>query len=87
MRPFQRSGPVGTAEDYGIPLHLFPPRNQADERWTRKGQPARRDELLQLLEPKKKPDPPQADPASASVGPAIVIGVVILALCLFFKEK
>src|SRR5439155_25924438 len=82
----QPSGVIGYAEDYGIPLHLFPPRNQSDERWTRKGQPARKDEILKLLEPKKKPDPSPADPSSVSIGSALLVGLVMLALCLFGKE-
>jgi hypothetical protein len=86
VTPHQPSGPVGTAKDYGIPLNLFPPRNQQEERWTRKGQPSRRDELLKLLAPRVKPDPSPAGPAGAPLGSAAVMGVVLLVLCLFGKE-
>jgi hypothetical protein len=86
VTPHQPSGPVGTAEDYGIPLHLFPARYEQEERWTRKGQPASRDELLRLLEPRKKPDPSPAGPEGSSLGSAVVMAVVMLVLCLFGKE-
>jgi hypothetical protein len=45
----QESGIVGYAVNYGIPLHLFPPRGEADERYTRQGKSFSRDELLALL--------------------------------------
>lgn len=89
VTPHQPSGVVGTAEDYGIPLHLFPPRTQAEERWTRQGRPSGRDEILPLLEPRKRPgpNPSPAGPERASLRPALVLGIAILALCLLGKEK
>jgi hypothetical protein len=77
----QESGEVGYATDYGIPLHLFPPRGEADERWTRKGKPASKDDLLALLAPGPKPNPLVAAgnqahllTAAAILGTLIVVG-------------
>jgi hypothetical protein len=87
--PYQPSGIVGFAEDYGIPLYLFPPRSAAEERWTRKGQPVAKDDLLRLLAPRVRPqpDPFPAGPSGTSLAPAFVLGFTMLVLCLFRKEQ
>jgi hypothetical protein len=85
----QPSGDVGFAEDYGIPLNMFPPRNASEERWTRQGRPASKDDLLKLLAPKVTPlpVPAPAGPSSVSLAPAFVLGFAMLVLTLFSKEK
>jgi hypothetical protein len=90
-----KSGPVGTAEDYGIPLDMFPPRGPKEERWTRKGQPATKAELLKLLEPKPKPvpipipvpvpNPQPAGPDTTPFGSAALVGLLML-LITFLKK-
>jgi hypothetical protein len=89
VTPFQPSGVVGYAQDYGIPLNLFPPRTQAEERWTRRGQAASRADILKALEPRRPPDPPRPDPSSSGTVPAsgLIAVVVLLFLSLFGKEK
>jgi hypothetical protein len=89
VRPHQSSGVVGYADDYGIPLNLFPPRTAAEERWTRRGQPASKSDLLQILAPKPSPtpDPPPAGASGASLVPALILGITMLALCLRRKEN
>lgn len=83
--PHQPSGPVATAEDYGVPLDMFPPRSDKEERWTRKGQPASKAELLLLLEPRNNPHPSPAGPEETSLGSAGVVGLGIVILSLFGK--
>jgi hypothetical protein len=91
VTPHQPSGDVGHAEDYGIPLHLFPPRTASEERWTRQGRPTTKDDLLKRLAPKAvpQPDPTPAGPSSnsPSLAPAFLIGFTMLVLTLFNKEK
>jgi hypothetical protein len=89
VTPYQPSGEVGFAEDYGIPLNLFPPRTASEERWTRQGRPTTRDDLLKRLTPRvtPPPDPTPAGPSSPSLAPAVLIGFTMLVLTLFSKEK
>jgi hypothetical protein len=82
-----KSGPIGTAEDYGIPLDMFPPRGPNDERWTRQGKRATKGDILKLLEPKPRPSPqpnPQpAGPGETPFGSAILVGLTMLLIAIF----
>jgi hypothetical protein len=101
VKPGQPSGEVGHAEDYGIPLYVFPPRNAAEERWTRRGQPTSREALLQLLQPRpptpapqpqpppapKPPDPIQPGLPSTATASGVLLTVLMVLASLFAKEK
>ncbi|HYV40107.1 MAG TPA: hypothetical protein VE988_30755 [Gemmataceae bacterium] len=79
VTPGQASGIVGYAEDEGPPLCWCPPRVGVDERWTRKGVPAKREDLLKLLQPKPAPGPLPIGPNGGGTGPALVTSLLLLA--------
>src|SRR5262249_17795847 len=85
VQPGQQSGEVGFAEDYGIPLYMFPPRGEKEERWTRQGKAASKADLLKLLEPKPKVNPQPAGPDQASTGPAVLGSLLLLLAFLAHK--
>jgi hypothetical protein len=66
---------VGYAENYGIPLHLFPPRGAADERYTRQGKSTSRDELLAILT--ANPSPAATLPYSLPIAAATTVLLVM----------
>jgi hypothetical protein len=60
---YQRTGQVGEPfKDYGVPLHLFPPRQPDEEIWTRQGQRAIKADILALMQPMQPSPPPQPPP-------------------------
>jgi len=55
--------------DYGVPLHLFPPRAPNEEVWTRQGKKANRDDILALMQPLPPPPPPPPPAPAPSPAP------------------
>jgi hypothetical protein len=87
LRPGQRTGVLETFQDFGVPLNQFPPRQPNEERWTRQGKAATKDNILAILLPRPRPQPqpdplqpaPTPNPTSNS-GPALLASLLMLVL-------
>jgi hypothetical protein len=83
-----KTGNVGDdIQDFGVPLHMFPPRQKDEDRWTRKGLPADKNTLLSLMPPLPPPQPdnPQPGPNSPVEHdiPAVIFAGSMLLLAFF----